>query len=188
MISDIFKMTFPGVYIRHLDIGTMDATQSINVKADLHLYNEIAKSVVQRCPTPCFYGDALVLDRYLPPHSFDIITAFDVIEHLTKEDGFNLIRILERLSWGGLDMMIPHGRIIFFTPLGEYMLNNGDEKYLGHLSGWYPEDFIPFGYSCWVFPEFHRSLGVGAFFAIKASPLYELHYPDNDQYKNYWMA
>ena len=177
MISDIFKMTFPGVYIRHLDIGTMDATQSINVKADLHLYNEIAKSVVQRCPTPCFYGDALVLDEYLPKRYFDIITALDVIEHLTKDDGFRLIQVLERLSCG---------RIVFFTPLGEYLLNNGDEKYLGHLSGWYPEDFIRLGYSCWVFPEFHRSLGVGAFFAI--NDVAELHYPDNDQYKNYWMC
>ncbi len=187
MIADIFKMTFPGDYTRHLDIGTMDATQSINVNAKYHLYNEIAKSVVQRCPTPCFYGDALVLDKYLPPHAFDIITAFDVIEHLTKEDGFKLIKVLEHLFWGTVDSQ-SDGRIVFFTPLGEYLLNNGDEKYMCHLSGWLPEDFLSLGYSCWAFPEFHRTLNAGAFFAIKASPLYELHYPDDDQYKNYWMA
>jgi len=174
--TDIFKMTFPGHYTRHLDIGTMDATQSKNVQAEYHLYNEIAKSVVQRCPTPCFYGDALVLDKYLPPHSFDIITAFDVIEHMTKEDGFRLIKILEGLSCG---------RIVFFTPLGELLLNTDGEKYMTHLSGWLPNDFLPLGYSCWVFPEFHRTLHCGAFFAT--NDVTKLHWPDDDQYKNYWM-
>lgn len=32
----------------------------------------------------------------------------------------------------------------------------------------FPEDFARLGYKCWVFPNFHKKIGFGAFFAIKS--------------------
>jgi hypothetical protein len=82
----------------------------------------------------------------------DVSIASDVIEHFTKENGFKLIEIMERIS----------NRQILFTPLGDYMVDHVSTDPEGHHSGWYPEDFP--GYASIVFPEYHPTLGVGAFF------------------------
>jgi hypothetical protein len=146
---------------RHLDIGTCTKDNWASViPSETRLSCEAAPKFIANCPTPCFYGEALQLNDFLSSKSFDLITALDFIEHNLKENGYKIITMLENLC---------RGRLIFFTPLGDWCVYSTDDKYQCHLSGWHPSEFISLGYSCWVFPNFHKeSVGLeSAFFAIK---------------------
>jgi len=70
--------------------------------------------------------------------SFDAVVALDVIEHLTREEG-----------WGLLDAMeaIASRRVIVFTPNGFLPQPPApDNPYQEHLSGWSTPDFERRGY------------------------------------------
>lgn len=153
-----FEAILPAKAINHLDVGTGERFRFSNILlADNSLYNDV-NPILKSLPSPCFYGNALLLSKYLKENYFDLITCFDVIEHLKKDDGYELIKGLENLS---------NNTIIFFTPLGEIAVGQSKIQYHVHLSGWLPEDFVKLGYKCWVFPNFHKIYGYGAFFAIK---------------------
>ena len=81
--------------------------------------------------------------KTLPDKSVDSVFALDVIEHLEKEDGLELLRQARRVA---------RGQVMIFTPLG-YMPQAYDEVekkdrwgmqggyWQTHRSGWEPEDF-----------------------------------------------
>ena len=98
---------------------------------------------------------------WLRENEVDILFASDLIEHLFKKDGEELLDLTEKHI---------RNRAIFFTPLGPLWVNevigtSPDE----HRSGWFPEDFEKRGYDTWVLPGFHRFADGehGAFFARK---------------------
>jgi SAM-dependent methyltransferase len=78
--------------------------------------------------------------RQLPDDcAFDVVVASHVIEHLTRDDGFELLRKIEKLA----------RRLIYIeTPLGfvEQGALNGN-PFQRHLSGWFPMDFESRGYT-----------------------------------------
>lgn len=89
-------------------------------------------------------SEALDFVRMLPDRAFDSAFLLDVIEHLPKEDGLELIQELRRVT---------RTQIVVFTPLG---FNEQDCETEGvdawglhgtavqkHRSGWLPEDFPP---------------------------------------------
>lgn len=85
---------------------------------------------------------------------YDVATCLDGIEHFTKENGFKLIERMKKIS----DVQI------LFTPLGDYLVGFGDQNDPNtHKSGWLPEDFKGFGVI--VAKNFHKTLGIGAFWA-----------------------
>ena len=69
---------------------------------------------------------------------FDGCVALDVIEHLPKPDGLDLLQQMEALA---------RKRVIFFTPNGfmPQRSRNGDLQ--EHLSGWSVDDFEGLGYT-----------------------------------------
>lgn len=72
------------------------------------------------------------------PGSFDVVLACDVIEHLTKEDGFKLLEQMEKIA---------RKRTIIFTPNG--FLPQGEEfgnPYQRHISGWTADEMTARGY------------------------------------------
>lgn len=72
------------------------------------------------------------------PKSFDSILALDVLEHLTKKEGLNLIKKMENIA---------RKRIIIFTPNG-YLCQDeydGNEVQV-HKSGWTVGEFKKLGY------------------------------------------
>lgn len=120
-------------------------------------------------------SSALEALRSLGDNSIDSIFLLDVIEHLEKNDGKQLIAECERVT---------REQIVVFTPLGfmPQHLENGQADGWGlsgasfqeHRSGWLPEDFSR-AWSFYICKEFHvvDHLGVrlpepyGAFFAIR---------------------
>jgi hypothetical protein len=87
---------------------------------------------------------------------YDLMLCSDGLEHLTIEKGQTLIYYM------GLCSTMQ----VIFTPLGEYMISE-DEHPDSHRSGWTPA-MLP-EYLSIVFPDFHPTLGVGAFFAVNCS-------------------
>lgn len=81
----------------------------------------------------------------------------DGIEHISKEDGLQLLTLMKEKS----------NKQIIFTPSGDYLIetektNNPDS----HKSGWTPDEFEKLGWAVLEFPGYHKTLGIGAFFAF----------------------
>jgi hypothetical protein len=70
--------------------------------------------------------------------SFDAVVAFDLIEHLDRDDGLSLLRLMERIA---------RRRVVVFTPNG-FLRQQGsaDNPFQRHRSGWTAEDFVLRGY------------------------------------------
>lgn len=74
--------------------------------------------------------------------SFDAVTAFDFIEHLSKDEGSKLISQAERIA---------RKKIIFLTPNGFIRQNvrlRGESRWNKHRSGWSEREFSQFGFRC----------------------------------------
>lgn len=84
------------------------------------------------------FGDVV---KSLPEKKYDIAFAFDVIEHLTKEDGYKF------LDW--LDANITKKVLIFVPdePEGFHRIFNDGNKLQEHISYWREEDFTKRGYT-----------------------------------------
>jgi len=73
------------------------------------------------------------------PKSFDAVIALDVIEHLTKKEGFELIKKMEQMA---------RKKVILFTPNGYVHQTNSHYLLQMHKSGWSLNDFRKMGYIC----------------------------------------
>ena len=92
---------------------------------------------------------------YFPEKSVDSIFLLDVIEHLEKEEGLNLLAKTEKIA---------RQQVIIFTPLGFMPQHHSDGKdawglsgggWQEHKSGWFPEDFIGEEWKCFVAKDYH---------------------------------
>jgi len=72
-------------------------------------------------------GDVRKLGEIMAGQQFDACVALDVIEHLSKEDGWKMIEDMSRLA---------RKRIIIFTPNGYIPQQSHDGDLQEHLSGW----------------------------------------------------
>lgn len=70
--------------------------------------------------------------------AFDLVAAYDVIEHLPKKKGFELLEKCEELSSAYVLIQTPNG----FQPQGPEFGN----EFQRHLSGWFAADFEGLGY------------------------------------------
>lgn len=74
----------------------------------------------------------------MPSNSFDVVIALDLIEHLSKSDGYLLLYEMDRISSSLQIVLTPNGFV--WQPPSE---NN---PYNAHISGWTIDEFFPFGY------------------------------------------
>lgn len=88
--------------------------------------------------------DILDIENEFEEKSFDCVIAIDLIEHFSKEDGLNLLRIMEKISKKKVVISTPNG----FVPQNEYDGN----RYQVHLSGWSYEEMVKMGF---------RIIGIG---------------------------
>lgn len=78
----------------------------------------------------------------IPDKDYDAVTAFELIEHLTEEDGITLLNNMERMA---------RKVVVISTPYGEDFIDR--HKVSPHLSAWYPEDFKARGYK--IYPLYN---------------------------------
>jgi len=172
-----------------LDIGCGIAPQNY-IHPQVHICCEPYKEYVARLQNDISNMDVkdrqyVVLNmgwhevvRYFPEKSVDTIILADVIEHLEKEEGRELLRATEKIA---------RQQVILFTPYG-FMPQHLDSSTDGwglsggawqeHKSGWMPEDFEGDGWQFIAAREYHTedSLGqrlekpYGAFWAVKTYP------------------
>ena len=75
----------------------------------------------------------------IPENSFDVVLALDLIEHLSKSDGYLLLYEMDRISSSLQIVLTPNG-FVWQPP-------SGNNPYNAHISGWSMDEFIPFGFS-----------------------------------------
>ncbi len=66
-------------------------------------------------------------------NSFDLVIAFDLIEHLSRSEGYQLIYEMERISNSAIGIFTPNG-FVYQPPAPNNTFN-------AHISGWGPKDF-----------------------------------------------
>jgi len=90
------------------------------------------------------------IEKEFRKNSFDCVCAIDVIEHLSKEDGWKLIDSMEKIAKKKVIISTPNG----FLPQGIYYNN----PFQIHLSGWDLWEMRNKGY---------RIIGIGGFKFLK---------------------
>lgn len=70
--------------------------------------------------------------------SFDLVVAFDVIEHLKKEDGYLLLYHMERIAKSASLIFTPNGFL--------YQQPDPGNQFNAHVSGWTPHELKKFGW------------------------------------------
>ena len=83
--------------------------------------------------------------EYFLNDSFNVVIALDFVEHLnTKEDGFHMIKHMERIA---------RKKVIVFTPIGFEPMDDGElwakgnPKYQSHKCGFTEDEFKMMGYT-----------------------------------------
>lgn len=84
-----------------------------------------------------FLGDVRNLTGIFPGRKFEVCIALDVIEHLSKEDGWRMLESMERLATR---------RVVIFTPNGFLPQKSHDGDLQQHLSGWTADEMRARGY------------------------------------------
>lgn len=91
---------------------------------------------------------------------FDLVTLYDVIEHLPKRLGYELLEKCEQLSSKYVLLQTPNG----FLEQGPEFGN----EHQRHLSGWFPHDFEGLGY------KVYGTTGTNLLRGYAAGPKYNL--------------
>lgn len=110
------------------------------------------------------------LSELFLPKSVDSVTLIDVIEHLEKEVGLDVLRQVEEIA---------AQKVIVFTPKGFFQQKEfdhyglGGESYQRHRSGWEVEDFQRLGYNIVIFSKFHdqKNLAFLKIYGENAEPI-----------------
>lgn len=82
--------------------------------------------------------NVLKVDEIYEENSFDLVIASDLIEHLTKEEGWKLMKLMEKIAKKKVIILTPNG----FLEQGIY---DGNEFQI-HKSGWEVQEFEKMGY------------------------------------------
>lgn len=131
--------------------------------AELDRAKEKENAIVIKC-------DILDVCGIIRNKSFDAVTLFDVLEHLTKGDALDLLKNLEeKVKY----------QIILFIPIDAKWMNlevvtrmQQERKDLNlsmgcHLSTWTPQELDELGFVGEYSPDFHPDKGMGAVFCVK---------------------
>lgn len=94
--------------------------------------------------------DVLDIDKHFQPNSVDIVLASDLIEHLPKPQGYELMEKMETIA---------RHKVIIFTPNGLTKQEPFDgNEYQRHLSGWDYKEMVAYGYDV---------IGINGFYKLR---------------------
>lgn len=83
-------------------------------------------------------ANAMDIDSLFEAGEFDAVVALDLIEHLEKPDGFQLIEKMSKVA---------SERVVLFTPNGFLEQIDESNPWNNHRSGWSVDDFEKLGFS-----------------------------------------
>lgn len=95
--------------------------------------------------------------------SFDIILAFDVLEHLTKAEGHKFLGRLEKKANNLILLLVPVEPGVHRPWEGRY-----DNPYQEHKAFWTPSELTEKGYDVEILENFQNEPGIGQFDAMWA--------------------
>lgn len=154
-LKEIYKKLFRNIDYRHIDylkeelkgsktildlgcgrnspIKYCTGTYSVGVDLFEHYLVESKKKRIHND-----YVLADVRNVQFVPKSFDTVVCLDVLEHLTKEEGYELIKKIK---------LVAKKKIVIFTPNGFLTQTDYDENPLqAHKSGWRAHEFRGLGF------------------------------------------
>ena len=146
-----------------LDVGAGIQPQTL-IKAKVHVCVEPHHEYVKWLREKGYYTlESTAIDVLSEMHDLDTVVMLDVIEHMEKDEGLEVIRLCKEKA----------KQIVIFTPLGfcKQSYKDGEKdawglngmKWQTHRSGWEPSEVD--GWEIHTDPAFHGERG-GAFFAI----------------------
>lgn len=122
-----------------LDVGCGASSPLVYAKANKitegidGFHASIAQSKKNKIHDSYRTGDIRRLGNLYAPKSYDAVIALDVVEHLTRKEGFQLISDMEAIA---------RKKIVVMTPNGFYRQEDIDgNKLQVHQSGWSVKDF-----------------------------------------------
>ncbi|MEZ5014649.1 MAG: class I SAM-dependent methyltransferase [Chitinophagales bacterium] len=153
-----YRYTYKWIFSKYdvmIEMRTRDCTSILDVgcgaNSPLKTFNKgkycvgidafapsIEKSKAAHIHKEYIQADVLSVDTVVKPGAFDAVLALDLIEHLTKEDGYALLDKLDTVAGKKIFIYTPNG----FLPQGDRENN----PWQVHHSGWSPADFIQRGY------------------------------------------
>jgi SAM-dependent methyltransferase len=153
-IYKIYKKIFPD-YQMNLDKLTKDCKSLLDIgcgdNSPIHTFSNrmycvgidifepsLEKSKKKKIHNEYYKIDYAQAEKIFEKNSFDCVLASDFIEHLEKEEGYKLLRIMEKLAKKKVIIFTPKG----FLPTGEYEGN----PWQVHKSGWDVEEMEKRGY------------------------------------------
>ena len=109
-----------------------------------------------------------------PENSIDVIALIDVIEHMPKDVGLEVIEQAKRVCKNNIVVFTPLGFLEQEHPDGKDAWGMSGGEWQRHLSGWLPSDFEGGDWNYFVLEDFHqfdthgkkRSEPAGAFYAV----------------------
>lgn len=128
-----------------LELGAGSDSHIRKIYEDIHITaidshkSSIEKANEKKIYTKYIYGNVLELDKLTNPKSYDVVVAFDLIEHLDKNQGRQLIKMMNQVA---------RKRIIIFTPNGfleQPVYDNNPMQ--EHISGWSYDEMKNIGFN-----------------------------------------
>lgn len=127
-----------------LDLGCGPSSPIRNLPRDFHSVGiDIFEKSIEESKEKCIHDEYFVMDtldieQKFQPNSFDCVIAIDLIEHLKKEDGIELIRLMEKMA---------KKKVVIFTPNGFLFQQEHDGNlWQIHKSGWSVPEMRRMGY------------------------------------------
>ncbi|MBN2350333.1 MAG: class I SAM-dependent methyltransferase [Bacteroidales bacterium] len=137
-----------------LELGSGKSSCLTLLKKEFHKTAlDISDSAILASQEMCVYddyikGDVRNLENYVKKKSFDAVVAFDLIEHLKKKDGYELIHQMTEVA---------KKAIIIYTPNGFLRQDPFDNNpYQEHLSGWDYEEMQKMGFKVYGINGFKK--------------------------------
>lgn len=113
------------------------------IRVGVDIYDEYFKHIESDVPYVTVKYDVRKLNEIFMPKSFDLVIGCDIIEHLEKDEGFELLRQCEEIARKAVVSENPRG----FVPQDIDILGYGGHHWQTHRSAWEPEEFEKLGYT-----------------------------------------
>lgn len=144
-LTKIFKWKLPND-ITILDVACGLSLRSKYIPASLRvgvdIYPKYFKHIKSDVPYAVLKYDVRKLDEIFAPNSFDLVIALDIVEHLEKDEAFQLIKQCEKIARKAVIIETPEG----YVPQNIDILGHGGHEWQTHRSGWSVHDFERRGY------------------------------------------